>query len=480
VTRSTSAANTGGVFGTFVAASLNGLVMDNVYLNVAITGSFDNAGAVVGQGSAHYTLTNVVTHFEFTRGVQGNATNGAEIGSVRSSDGITSTFNGTNNIFLSSTSNNKGTWPNSEHGKVLSNISESFKEQFVNNILSTWFVNENDALSIIVNQQVFEVINLMMLATPMLELESNGHAVTWMPVDYADGYVIFINGTSLPELVTETVFDIEHFDAGIYTISVRAVSDNYVNSDISESVIITIAPRKIDTPVIEKDGMNIIWQAIANATGYQLFINDEAHGAPTNQLVFSFEFFDPGIYEVKIRANADQVLYAHSDFSNTLIIEIEAPELPRLSTPELTVNGTQLSWNLVENAVSYQLFVNGIAHGTPILNESFDFDTFELGQYIVVVQAIADPLTHLDSIPSEAAVVIVAEMVTTAAELRDALQANKAYVMLSNDIVVNAVWTQVSTVFTGVLDGNGFSISNLYVEGSRTGMFRTLGNGGSH
>ena len=38
--------------------------------------------------------------------------------------------------------------------------------------------------------------------------------------------------------------------------------------------------------------------------------------------------------------------------------------------------------------------------------------------------------------------------------------------MLANDIELTGVWVQVTTVFTGTLDGDGYSINGLVVEGN--------------
>jgi hypothetical protein len=416
VTRTTSAANTGGVFGTFVSSSVNGLMMNNVYLDVRIIGSFDNAGAVVGQGSGHYTFNHVVTHFEFVRGVAGNSTNGAEIGSIRSTDGIISTFSGSNNIFMSPTSNQKGTWNNSEHAKVYSELSANIILEVKHGTF--WNTDLNNVLMINVNNQVFMVKNLVMLETPVPYLNEVDLLVEWPSVENATGYIVSVNGVDVGSAIEELSFSYASFLAGTYLIRVRAVGEGMVNSDFSQPVTVVVSPKQLDQPILSVQETLVTWETVLNASSYQVFVNGVSHGALTSSTSFNLEFFDPGLYQIQVVAKGDQVNFTDSEKSEAIEVEVHAPELPRLSTPELTVNGTLLSWNFVENAVSYQLFVNGIAHGTPILNESFDFDTFELGQYIVVVQAIADPLTHLDSIPSEVAVVIVAEMVTTAAELK--------------------------------------------------------------
>lgn len=60
-----------------------------------------------------------------------------------------------------------------------------------------------------------------------------------------------------------------------------------------------------------------------------------------------------------------------------------------VATPELTADGNVVSWVAVENAASYQVYVDGVAVGEPQTATSYDLSAMTPGSYKVSVKAIA-------------------------------------------------------------------------------------------
>ena len=64
---------------------------------------------------------------------------------------------------------------------------------------------------------------------------------------------------------------------------VKAVSDadDYIDSDLSVAAIVTVEREKLNAPVIIADGPVFSWQAIENASGYEIFVDGVSAGVQT-------------------------------------------------------------------------------------------------------------------------------------------------------------------------------------------------------
>lgn len=234
--------------------------------------------------------------------------------------------------------------------------------------------------------------------------------------------------------------------------------------------------EQLDQPVISRDGNNIVWEDVENATGYEVYIDDVLYGSILLESPFNFSLLEPNIYNIKIKALGDDSYYIDSEFSDAIEIVLEPNE--RLAKPIVELNGQIASWTAVPNAVGYKVFINDLAISEEILGTNFDLSPhLEKGLYKIEVQALANPSTHLDSFLSDSVEIVLAVLVSTQQELWDALYNNDYHIILTNDITLTGVWSRINTVFTGVLDGGNYTIKDLVVEGGGTGLIRTLGDG---
>ena len=73
--------------------------------------------------------------------------------------------------------------------------------------------------------------------------------------------------------------------------------------------------------------------------------------------------------------------------------------LPKLTAPKVTLEGEVLSWEAVENALSYTVYENGqeLAKEITELTYTIDVDDLEPGTYKYTVRAIADGTTYANS-----------------------------------------------------------------------------------
>ena len=84
-----------------------------------------------------------------------------------------------------------------------------------------------------------------------------------------------------------------------------------------------------------------------------------------------------------------------------------APDPVQLGAPVLTVNDKTVTWNAVENASGYQVYVNGEKKGGVITDCTFTLDETVAGTYQITVKAIGDGELYLDSAESEAESIVI-------------------------------------------------------------------------
>lgn len=85
-------------------------------------------------------------------------------------------------------------------------------------------------------------------------------------------------------------------------------------------------PVKLETPVISRNGNLVEWEAVENADGYIIFLND-AEKERVSSASYLFAETVVGTYSLKVAAVSDNDLYLDSDASNEIIFEVSQPEL---------------------------------------------------------------------------------------------------------------------------------------------------------
>lgn len=132
---------------------------------------------------------------------------------------------------------------------------------------------------------------------------------------------------------------------------------------------IRIDPATLATPEISRKGTDITWDAIPNATGYEIYITDNEitgpQGAPAATVEENVTSFNvaavckPGKYNVYVRAiykgKSDESDNAYKNSSLSAGVKIE--KLGAVSGVEYS-NGT-LKWAAIEKADKYDISING-------------------------------------------------------------------------------------------------------------------------
>ena len=230
-----------------------------------------------------------------------------------------------------------------------------------------------------------------------LTFSEESKILSWTDDNENATYDVVINRVLVANDLTEKQVDLSEFivNVGIYEIKVMANGSGYrLPSMFSNSVVYTerralTAPQNLS--FYNVDGkITASWSEVDNAENYLVEIKKD--GA----ILSSFPVTDTSAdiseyvtevaeYEISVVADsADDSFYTESEK-----ITATYKNLGSLDAPVLTVEGTVVSWEAVENASVYSVAVDEVPAGGEITGTSFDFSELvkEVGAHKISVQA---------------------------------------------------------------------------------------------
>lgn len=220
--------------------------------------------------------------------------------------------------------------------------------------------------------------------------------LTWDEVVKASGYVVDINGT---EYETDSnSYTLADGVYGVLDMRVKAVSGEK-ESEYSETLRKTVTWQLGVPQNVAQDGNRIVWDEVPFAQGYIVNVNGVQY--PVSETYYDYTATAHTEVKVLAKGNLEGTLLS-SAYSETLVLKYA------LATPAVTVNGTAVSWNAVENASLYEVYVNGekIAETA---STQYDFLYLYVGEISVSVKAVSGSDDYLDSTLSEEVSVYLAK-----------------------------------------------------------------------
>ncbi len=185
-----------------------------------------------------------------------------------------------------------------------------------------------------------------------------------------------------------------------YTIEFVALGDGILWGD-SEAAVLTFTYQVI--PLSDFNNVSITdniltFDSVTDALSYEVYVTYEG----TETLYQTLEYGDNlevvlpleiGAYEITLVAKAP----IRGDSIYTTTYTVAAENLVTLSTPNIILNNTILSWNSINNSSGYVVSINGVFY--EVSNTSIDLTTFNLepGTYDVFVLAEGDQIEYEDS-----------------------------------------------------------------------------------
>ena len=236
------------------------------------------------------------------------------------------------------------------------------------------------------------------LSAPVLSVD--GTTVSWNAVENASGYSVQVNNEAWSKPQTETSYILDRSTAGNYTVRVKALGDDKHYRDSDEIGITVLVTEKLGTPMLAAEHNSVNWNAVDHATGYQVKVDDGEWSEVQTELSYSLEGVSPGAHIVSVIAVSDSDIYTQSDEAT-----ITVNAVLQLAAPVLSVDGTTVSWNAVENASKYSVRIND---ATPVeQTETFYVLTVTAGgEYVIKVTAVSDDDNVEDSSAAQAKIIV--------------------------------------------------------------------------
>jgi|GEM_PF-5162311 len=207
------------------------------------------------------------------------------------------------------------------------------------------------------------------LATPQITLD--GHMLRVGFVAGAQRYDLFVNGERVRVFnfaPTATghfnVNLLNYLDSGTFQIEVRAFGQHGIiaNSDMSNAVTFTNNLSQLSTPTLSIDGSFLTWDSVPNATELRIYVNGNfwatsLEGSPFFDM--RFLAWSGASFQIQAKATNWYGDFSRSGLSNAVTFVREGGEPPQFPPTNISIDGGLLSWDLIEGALSYRIYVNG-------------------------------------------------------------------------------------------------------------------------
>ncbi|MDR1094060.1 MAG: hypothetical protein LBL66_07930 [Clostridiales bacterium] len=245
------------------------------------------------------------------------------------------------------------------------------------------------------------------LDAPVVTLE--GRFLYWDGIEGAVRYDVYVDGgydgsVSDPSEDDPNTFSYEFKETlpGSYALKVKAIAGKgFSDGDFSGEDIRISIKGTLGKPVLAKDGATVTWNAVPNASGYIVTVNN-ASSPPQAEASYTVTGA-PGNYVVTVRAAGGGDVWNNGANSDP-----ETVTLANLAPPlGLNAAGGVLSWAAVANARSYTIAMykngaNAAAYTFTAAGTQFDLNaqTIADGLYNVKVKAAGDGGLYFDSAES--------------------------------------------------------------------------------
>lgn len=170
---------------------------------------------------------------------------------------------------------------------------------------------------------------------------------------------------------------------------------------LASVALVSCGGQQLQTPIVELSGATVSWQAVENADKYIVQVNDETH--ETTELSYTVNANSPGQYEITVKAVSSDSKFKDSENSKKLLYVVSSKQLNK---PNITLNGNVISWNAVQNADKYEVYLNNVKVATQTVR-TYNIDKTDVGSYSYTVKAVSDNAVFTVSEASNAVVYVI-------------------------------------------------------------------------
>jgi hypothetical protein len=184
----------------------------------------------------------------------------------------------------------------------------------------------------------------------MPSLAVSGDGVSWKAVSDATGYILIVNGTSHYLDATVTSYSLTGQASGDYELQLAAVSNKSSSFSYLADGKKTITKLAAVTNIVASSGV-LAWDAVANASSYQITIGASVYASSTNSLDLG-GIAETGANDISVKA-INGTSYINADDSAKVSLVVLG------SVANVSVSEGYFTWDAVENASGYEVEING-------------------------------------------------------------------------------------------------------------------------
>ena len=211
-------------------------------------------------------------------------------------------------------------------------------------------------------------------------------------------------------------------------------------------------PRLV-APSLSVDGTTVSWNAVENASGYSVQVNNEAWSAPQTETSYTLDRSTAGNYTVRVKALGDDTHYRDSDEIGITVLVTE-----KLGTPMLAAEHNSVNWNAVDHATGYQVKVDDEEWSEVQTELSYSLEGVSPGAHIVSVIAVSDSDIYTQSDEATITVNVVEQLAAPVLSLNGKTVtwevvegADKYSVQVNGEVATEQ--TETSYVLTAIAGG---------------------------
>ncbi len=159
--------------------------------------------------------------------------------------------------------------------------------------------------------------------------------------------------------------------------------------------LVACSPVELSAPFVTLDGNVVKWLAVSNAVSYDVHVGDDVVNVTDTSYTVDKTAY--GSYDITVVAKGDGDDYLDSKPSNKVTYVVAKPEPVKLTAPTISLTGNVVSWTPVENAVSYDVYVNDTKVGNALTTTEYTLAETAIGSYKIQVVAVGDGELYLNS-----------------------------------------------------------------------------------
>ena len=145
------------------------------------------------------------------------------------------------------------------------------------------------------------------------------------------------------------------------------------------------SPARLARPEVVADGRNLTWNEVANAVKYIVYIGGDQYKTLTETSYVLPATLQAGEKAVQVRA---VVAADDASHSNSVLSDVQLVSLTALTAPTLVNTDGVVSWEAVEGAASYNVYVNDELKANLTEELSYDLTSLTPDTYTVKVEAV--------------------------------------------------------------------------------------------